>query len=180
MPSLQAGIITEREKAAIRLHIYGGVDDWRLLYFMAGGDTTAEGKTLTVYTSRWKSSDKVRREIEAVRTQKVLEDEAKKRRIIQEYETEKEKGEGKTESLRPEREARKALDFYDPANQKKLLNDLINQAKDPDEKLDALKIITATQRDDRQAAKEGRQVRAYLPLNCSECPLYLKAKGRKG
>lgn len=179
MGSLTASIITEREKAAIRLHIYGGVNDWRLLFVMAGGEGPGSATGLASYVSKWKQSPKIKQEIADLTRQKALEDEATIRREIERYEREGKKTDEGVESLRPERETKKGLDFYDPVNQKKLLNDLINTAKDPDEKLDALKIITATQRDDRQAAKEGRQVRAYLPLNCSDCPLYLKAKAQK-
>lgn len=60
------------------------------------------------------------------------------------------------------------VDYSDPANQRRKLNELINTADDAGEILDALKVMISGQKDG-QAAKERKQVLAYLPLQCSEC-----------
>lgn len=169
--TLQGRFLTDREKAAIRLHVFGEFNDWRLLFEMAGGHTTSERSRAT-FISRWKTSAKVQAEIEALKREKYARDQATKEELRAEIESENEKGDDSGERSRIKKAP---VDYFDPVNQKAMLNELINTTKDPDEKLDALKIITATQRDDRQAAKEGRQVRAFLPLNCRDCPLYQKA-----
>ena len=172
--ALHNQIITPREKATIRAHVFGGVDDWRLLFQMAGGWSESE-KSVNNYISRWKNSPKVRAEIEAQKREKFVIEQEQRRRW-EEEEREKEETRG---SEAPERATRRKIDYANPDEQKRLLNDLINGTNDPDQKLDALKIIIAGQRDDRQAAKEGRQVRAYLPQNCRDCVLYQREKAKQ-
>ena len=172
--TLQNQFITEREKAALKAHVFGGVDDWRLLFQMAGGYTESE-KSLTVFISRWKNSPKVKTEIEAQRREKFTIEQAQRERWREEEREREERAE--SESREPK--AKRRVDFTSPDEQKRLLNDLINNTNDPDQKLDALKIIIAGQRDDRQAAKEGRQVRAYLPQNCRDCVLYQREKAKQ-
>ena len=72
----------------------------------------------------------------------------------------------------------KFVDYSSPAAQRAKLNELINTASDPGEALDALKVIIQGQRADREAAKEGRVNRVYLPLTCDSCPMYQKARKR--
>jgi predicted Zn-dependent protease len=175
--TLQNAFITPREKAAIRLHVFGGVDDWRLLFQMAGGETANE-KSLTTLISRWKKSEKVKAETETQRRELYAKEQEARDKIMAEIlESEKEEETGGSESQAGRSKSR--TDYTKPDEQKKLLNDLINNAKDPDAKLDALKIIIAGQRDDRQAAKEGTQVRAFLPLNCRDCILYQREKAKQ-
>lgn len=173
--TLQSTTITEREKAAIRLHVFGNVDDWRLLYTLAGGKQGGTPATTTHYISKWKNAPKVASEIEAQKREKFAADEAIKERLREEIRREEER----QGSEAPERATRRRVDYANPDEQKRLLNDLINGTNDPDQKLDALKIIIAGQRDDRQAAKEGRQVRAYLPQNCRDCVLYQREKAKQ-
>ena len=80
------------------------------------------------------------------------------------------------------RKGARIIDYTNPENQTRKLNELINTASDAGEALDALKVIIQGQKADRDAAKEGKTVRAYLPVMCSGCPLYEKAaaKGEKG
>lgn len=175
--TLQNQYATEREKAAIRLHVFGGVDDWRLLFQMAGGEANNE-KSLITLVSRWKRSPKVKAETEHQQREKFTIEQAQRQRWeAEKEESEKEEGTGESES-QPGR-SKSRTDYTKPDEQKRLLNDLINNAKDPDAKLDALKIIIAGQRDDRQAAKEGKQVRAFLPLNCRDCILYQREKAKQ-
>lgn len=175
--TLQNQYATEREKAAIRLHVFGGVDDWRLLFQMAGGEANNE-KSLITLVSRWKRSPKVKAETEHQQREKFTIEQAQRQRWeAEKEESEKEEGTGESESQAGR--SRSRTDYTKPDEQKKLLNDLINNAKDPDAKLDALKIIIAGQRDDRQAAKEGKQVRAFLPLNCRDCILYQREKAKQ-
>lgn len=70
------------------------------------------------------------------------------------------------------------VDYSDPKAQRQKLNELVNNAEDSKEALDALKTIIASQRDDREGAKAQKSVTAYLPMTCKECPLYEKALKR--
>lgn len=69
------------------------------------------------------------------------------------------------------------IDYYNPENQRKTINAIIDKAADdPKTQLDAIKAIQQTQRDDRQAAKDNQIQRFYSPLSCRSCPF--KAKKR--
>lgn len=72
------------------------------------------------------------------------------------------------------------VDYSNPVNQSRKLNEIINKAGDAGEALDALKVIISTQRADRDAAKDNKVVRAYLPHNCHACPLYQSAREKGG
>lgn len=179
MPALLDALITEREKAAVRLHVFGNVEDWRLLYIMAGGDQHPDKKRFRDSVSKWKQSQKVKNEIDFQRREKYATDQMLKETLLEEIKRERDNGRETGENEAPRKAKRQEADYTSPAAQKRLLNDLINETNDPGEKLDALKVIISGQRDDRQAAKEGRQVRAYLPINCRECPIYIKEAERK-
>lgn len=67
------------------------------------------------------------------------------------------------------------IDYYNPENQRKTINAIIDRAQDdPKTQLDAIKTIQQTQRDDRQAAKDNQIQRFYTPVTCKICPLYQK------
>lgn len=178
MATLQNADITPREKAAVRLHVFGRFDDWRMLYIISGGDLCKTEKSTIHYVSKWKNSQKIQTEIENQRREMYVIEQAQRQRWEAEREEARKEEEGGESESQPGRSKSRA-DYTNPTEQKKLLNDLINNAKDPDAKLDALKIIIAGQRDDRQAAKEGKQVRAYLPLNCRDCILYQREKAKQ-
>lgn len=72
------------------------------------------------------------------------------------------------------------IDYYNPENQRKTINAIIDKAQDdPKTQLDAIKTIQQTQRDDRQAAKDNQIQRFYTPVTCKICPLYQK-RTKKG
>lgn len=165
--------ITDREKAAIIFNIYTGCDDWPRLYAIASDKPASEvlkDKYLSDRASKWKRSADVQRYLQEQRDRKAVADNAK-RMEIEKMAAENERKKIERETGRPN-----FVDYTDPANQRRKLNELINDASDPGEALDALKVVISGQRDDRQAAREGRQVRAYLPLLCHNCPLYQKAQ----
>lgn len=73
-----------------------------------------------------------------------------------------------------------AEDFTERENLITALNDLANCAKDSREKIDTLKIIADLQRFKDQARQDDNEIkRFYMPLKCSECVLYQKAKAKQ-
>ena len=176
--------ITDREKAALFYFAAGLCDDWRQLYLIADAKTpeeAAENRNIKQYVSDWKRSEKVKKALEEFR--KILADrDADERRKGAEQERqrkqeEKNAGDSNRTDAQPEAHKRKEIDYYNPEEQKKQINRIIqDSADDPKTQLDAIKTIQQTQRDDKQAAREGRQVRAYLPQRCNTCPLYEKAR----
>lgn len=72
------------------------------------------------------------------------------------------------------------IDYYNPENQRRTINAIIDKAQDdPKTQLDAIKAIQQTQRDDRQAAKDNQIQRFFTPVTCKICPLYQK-RTKKG
>lgn len=169
--------LTDREKAAIYLHVFGGVDDWKLLYMIAdNGPEKAPEQIDRSVASKWKNSGKIQALIQSISSEKaaIMADGIDRGKRAAEEE--------RAESVRTnsdEKPARaKYVDYSSPAAQRAKLNELINTASDPGEALDALKVIIQGQRADREAAKEGRVNRVYLPLTCDSCPMYQKARKR--
>lgn len=169
---------TLREKTAIFALAAGYIKTWQQCYIAAYPDRENDAenlRSLPSIVSRWKSSPAIRNEFE--RAQKYMQNrdldtKDKVRAIIQQ-----EKGEtGDNERTKGTPQKRAFVDFSRPENQTAKLNELVNTADDTGEALDALKVIIATQKADRDAAKEGRVVRAYLPISCTDCPLYERAR----
>ena len=169
--------LTPPEVAAIYYHVFAGVKDWIILYAIADciKDTDTINRS-TVY--KWKNSAKI---VELIRDLQRIKTELKQGPAPyteQGEQTEQEKGGGGNERAEKTRNLKnsKYVDYSDPSAQRAKLNELINTATEPGEALDALKVIISGQRADRDAAKEGRTVRAYLPVSCHECPLYEKLR----
>lgn len=169
--------LTDREKAAIYLHVFGGFDNWTELYLIASDESNENARKKARpadNASKWKRSPKIQNYIETVRAERFrMEEKAREKGRAEERGKDSERSENE-----PEKAPAKFVDYSDPANQRRKLNELVNRASDPGEALDALKVIISGQRDDKQAAKERRQVAAYLPICCNDCPLYQKARKR--
>jgi len=172
--------LTDREKAAIYLHVFGNVTDWIKIYVTAFDGTTeqaAEQGSLRALVSRWKTSEKVQKFLKEAQ-------ELKAREAIRHQDEGRQAGrvEAEREAIQAEREGKPAkaagIDYTDPSAQKRKLNQIIRDAQTTGEALDALKIIISTQKDDRQAARDLSQVRAFLPLRCELCPLYAAARAK--
>ena len=71
-------------------------------------------------------------------------------------------------------------DFTERENLINALNELAINAKDSREKIDTLKIIADLQRFKDLAKQEDNEIkRFYMPLKCSDCVLYQKAKAKQ-
>lgn len=175
--SMQKKEINDREKAAIFLHVFGGVNDWRKLYKIADPKTDKpEGlKFLDTYVSRWKNSDKIQNYLQQVQEEKARQQLEQKNKGIEIGLNQARENE-RTNSNQ-ENESKKLIDYSDPKNRQHLYNRVIAEASDdPKTQLDAAKMFEQIQKDDREAAKAQKQSRVYLPLTCNDCPLYNKAK----
>jgi hypothetical protein len=71
------------------------------------------------------------------------------------------------------------VDYSNPDNRRKLYTQIINRSKDdPKTQLDAAKMFEQIQKDDREAPREQKQSRVYLPLRCEACPLYIRERNK--
>lgn len=162
----------------------GVVDDWTELYFIAEDKSRKDAESVqfvAASVSRWKNSDKIKKCLSEF-TKLLADREADARTQGRDEERRKEtERKGREENERTASETGRTIaapvDYYDPANQRRQINRIISEAgDDPKTQLDAIKAIQQTQRDDKQAARDQKQVRSYLPLRCYECPLMIKAR----
>lgn len=171
--------ITDREKAAIAAYKLGLFPDQKTAFIAAEDRPEKDAralKGLNQAASRWINSTKIVQFSEYIDRLLMDRDADARQRGRDEAEMQQPGEEGdRTDGRR-----RAPVDFYDPANQKRQINRIIQEARDdPKTQLDAIKAIQQTQRDDRQAARDQRQVKTYLPQRCSACPLMQKAQARK-
>ena len=168
--------ITEREKAAIFAYKYGLIPDLKTAYICADDNQIAHAKGLKALdsqVSKWANSDKFKQFAEYCA--RIIAD--KEYQAVQRgKEEERRSGQtpGDSEHTKPTKPGK--LDYYDPQNQRRTINAIIDKAADdPKTQLDAIKAIQQTQRDDRQAAKDNQIQRYYSPLSCRSCPFKAKA-----
>ena len=164
--------INTREKVAIWALSAGVVKSWREAYIIAynGSIEAVTGqRSLPASVTRWKKSDPVTAEYQnALNHFKAIKNQGG---TGEDMTTDGRGDNERTNGRNPSR-----VDYSDPTNQTRKLNELVNTASDPGEALDALKVIIQTQKADRDAAREGKQVKCYVPISCNDCPLYKKAK----
>jgi len=164
--------LTPREISAIYYHIFGGCADWVLLYAIADGIDVQDIKNRSaVY--KWKNSHKIQDLLSKVQEEKTRllasAEKAEKRPISDD-------GDSTHTTTQPQPQNAKFTDFSRPENQFRKLNELVNTATDSAETLDALKVIMSAQKADREAARDGKAVKCYIPISCKDCKLYEKAR----
>ena len=167
--------LTDRERAAIYLHVFAGVDDWKLLYSIADNGPEKSPRDIDrSVASKWKNTGKIQALIkEAEGLKYALIADGIERGKIARDDGPGENVPAKTDGEKPRA---KFVDYSSPEAQRAKLNELVNTASDPGEVLDALKVIIQGQRADREAAREGRVNRVYLPLTCDSCPMYQRRR----
>lgn len=170
----------DREKAAIIYHLYAGCKDWQRIYIIAhDGEQRkiAQDKYLTQNASRWKRSYKIQALLAELTKQKAVQEADREREI------EKKARESERKNINAEQGKPDIIDYSDPANRRKLYNEVIRDAADdPKTRLDAAKVFEQIQRDDKQAAREQQTQRFYTPKLCEECEIkaaFAKLTGKK-
>ena len=159
------------------MHVFGGVQDWKVLFSIADdAPIKSPGEVDGSLVSRWKGTAKIQDLIEKVTREKILlldraEKNGAKKAMDEAGNSDRAEGGVNLKNS-------KFVDYSSPDAQRAKLNELVNTASDPGEALDALKVIIQGQRADREAAREGRVNRVYLPLTCDSCPMYQKARKR--
>lgn len=164
--------ITDREKAAIVALKLGLLPDSRSAYIAAEDKPAKDVNPVGIKTlvSRWINSDKVKQYGDYIERLLSDRDADARRRGREEAERMSGRDEEAGGSERTESKPGRAVDYYDPANQRKQINRIIAESSDdPKTQLDAIKAIQQTQRDDRQAAKDSQIQRFYTPVQCREC-----------
>lgn len=181
--------VSNRERAALAAMALGLVDNWTECYIIGADKTrsTLDGrKAASVYASRWKHSERITgafREIQNLIADQRAAARAEGHKKAVEELTRQADEEQRNSGVSTDGEQKKPvtlIDYSDPNNRKRLYNEVIRDAKtDPKTRLDAAKVFEQIQRDDKQAAREQKQVKAFLPLCCYDCPLYQKAQEKR-
>ena len=170
--------LTLKDKVAVKSLVFGIVLNWTDAYKIAYDGTQKDLekiKYLPTIVSRWKRNPKVQDYYNECLYFHKQEEEKKRESILKEIGGNEEETRTKEESVHTKSRNPKGVDYSNPLNQMQKLNELVNSSDDVGETLDALKVIISTQKADRESAREGKQVKAYLPMACINCPLYNKA-----
>ena len=170
---------TKREKAILFALAAGQLESWQEAFILARDESEESARDLKnikssvthwkqhpVTQTAWKHANERLQDLKNLAVEEGRKEGERE---------EREKENGRNEALKTAGVSK--VDYYDPENQRKQINKIIQQAQDdPKTQLDAIKAIQQTQRDDKQAAREGKTVRVYLPLSCDICPMAQKAR----
>ena len=173
---------TEREKAVIFALAAGYIDSWQKAFILSRDypvKQAEEIKSIAPTVTRWKQRAEIQNAYNFAISALNLRDEETARKAKEETAgKEEENNTGDSVRTKPAKPGR--IDYYDPQNQRRTINAIIDKAQDdPKTQLDAIKAIQQTQRDDRQAAKDNQIQRFYTPVSCRSCPFKAKA-AKKG
>jgi len=173
---------SDREKAVLFALAAGQLaDGWKEAFILSSQksekDVTKQ-KNITTSAERWRRRPEIIKAYEkALAEVEEMKNDARKEKTGQEEPGTADRSGG---SNRTENERNARIDYYNPENQRRQINKIIQQSQDdPKTQLDAIKAIQQTQRDDRQAAKDNQVQRFYSPLRCHGCPLHEKEEERQ-
>ena len=165
--------LTQKERAAILLHLIDGVNDRCTLFEIANGETRANKlktnkKNFNASASSWYRSDKIQ---EGIKHYIYLLEE-KKNKLIQEYKnsidctvaTETE----------PKKQSRNDINFLNPEEFLQFANSQANEIQDEKERREYLKMIANLMNYKEGDAEQTDIQRFYTPVICSECVIYQK------
>ena len=173
---------TAREKAVLFALAAGYIDTWETAFILSRQESEADADKLKSRKSsvtHWKQHPEIQNAYNYAVTALNLRDEETARKALAEAGEEiKRETAGDSERTKPAKAGK--VDYYNPENQRRTINAIIDKAADdPKTQLDAIKAIQQTQRDDRQAAKDNQIQRYYTPVACRSCPFKAKA-AKKG
>lgn len=177
---------TAREKAILFALAAGYIDTWETAFILSRQESEADADKLKSRKSsvtHWKQHPEIQNAYNYAVSALNLRDEETARKAREEASKKNDEETapqlaGDSERTKPAKPGR--IDYYNPENQRKTINAIIDKAADdPKTQLDAIKAIQQTQRDDRQAAKDNQIQRYYTPLSCRSCPFKAQA-AKKG
>ncbi len=177
---------SEREKAILFALAAGYIDTWEKAFILSRQDSeeaAGQLKSRKSSVTHWKQHPEIIQAYQnaaaIIKARDERTAEEARRKAEEERKGQEETGKAEDNNRTQGRRAA-AVDYYDPQNQRKTINAIIDRsADDPKTQLDAIKAIQQTQRDDRQAAKDNQVQRFYTPVTCKICPLYQK-RAKKG
>ena len=177
---------TAREKAVLFALAAGYIDTWETAFILSRQESEADADKLKSRKSsvtHWKQHPEIQNAYNYAVSALNLRDEETARKAREEA---SKKDDEETapqlagDSVRTKPAKAGKVDYYNPENQRRTINAIIDKAADdPKTQLDAIKAIQQTQRDDRQAAKDNQIQRYYTPVSCRACPFKAKA-AKKG
>lgn len=166
--------MTERQKAAIYFHLVAGCKDRELLFRIAEGDERVNKLTdnsKLQMANRWFNSERIKDGINEIRYQLERQRQEDIKKAVSSQEQESIKRATETADF-------DKINFLDRDEFLKFLNDRANEITDDKLRNDILKMLSDNLRyKDSDQTDDSTQIKAYLPVICSECAIYNKCKG---
>ena len=168
--------ITDQEKAALYFQILENCNDWQKIYAIAVGESkynSLTDKTKQVYTSRWKNNQVVQIAYEDIKRKiySLIQEERKKA-------VEESKNEEGTEARQgiPKSED---INFLNLDEFLKYANSQANTIQDEKERRAWVEMI-GKYMNFKESDEQEQQIKAYLPVVCSDCEIYKRCSGCSG
>ena len=167
--------ITDQDKAALYFQIFENCQDWQKIYAIAVGEQRFNAlteKTKQASTSRWKNSAAIKFAYEDLKR--------KINGIIQE-ERRKAVEEAQNEETKPTRRPTETegINFLNLDEFLKYANNQANNIQDEKEKRAWVEMI-GKYMNFKESDEQEQQIKAYLPVVCSDCEIYKRCSGCSG
>jgi hypothetical protein len=160
--------LTPQQQAAIYLHVFGGVKDRKILYSIAEGPEKLnrwKETSVNMSLSKWFNSKPIQDGITAAKFWIHQHDEQVKESLKAEIiEAERAKREG-------EKIPKEAVNFLNLDEFLAFANEQANKITDEKERRSWVELIGKYKNFKDGESEEEQQIRAYLPLNCTDCEL---------
>lgn len=160
--------LTPQQQAAIYLHVFGGVKDRKILYAIAEGPEKLnrwKDTSVNMSLSKWFNSKPIQDGITAAKFWIHQHDEEMKEKFKAEL-VEIEKSKRDTEEARKE-----PVNFLNLDEFLAFANEQANKINDEKERRSWVELIGKYKNFKDGESEEEQQIRAYLPLNCTDCEL---------
>lgn len=162
--------LTDREKAAVIMHVYTGESNRQILFSIADEKNRITKITSSSYktiASNWFKSHKIQTAIKYYQDQKQNQDNETIKKYLLENQTEETEPQKKVEPINPTED----VNFLDPESFLAFANQKANEITDEKERRAYLEMIAKLMNYKDKEEGETEVLRAYLPLQCYSCEL---------
>ena len=162
--------LTDREKAAVIMHVFAGESNRQILFAVADEKNRINKITSSSYktiASNWFKSHKIQTAIKYYQDQKQQYDSEIIKKYLLENQTEETEQQKKVEPINPTED----VNFLDPESFLQFANQKANEITDEKERRAYLEMIAKLMNYKDKEEGETEVLRAYLPLQCYSCEL---------
>lgn len=170
--------ITDRERAAIALHVFTGEKNRVSLFTIADEKQRTKpltAESLRVTANNWFVSHRIQTAINEMQDLKTATDNETIKRYLLENQTEETEPQKKVEPINPTED----VNFLDPESFLAFANQKANEITDEKERRAYLEMIAKLMNYKDKEEGETEVLRAYLPLQCYSCELKRRCESCK-